>query len=126
MTKKQLRLLIKECLNEIDFAPGFKPSEKELTIVATVTGYDVQDLLTYLKELHRILIEEFGQDVVFDEKLNSSVLPNKDKKTEATFTIKNQNSLERTKLILGEIHEELTMWSIQQDLVIDFNFRIKK
>ena len=69
MTKKQLRLLIKECLNEIDFAPGFKPSEKELTIVATVTGSDVQDLLTYLKELHRILIEEFSQDVVFDEKL---------------------------------------------------------
>ena len=27
---------------------------------------------------------------------------------------------------LQDIHEQLTMWSIQQDLVIDFTFKIKK
>jgi hypothetical protein len=43
MTKTQLKQLIKECLCEIDFAPGFRPTH-DLTIVSTVTGRDVDDL----------------------------------------------------------------------------------
>ena len=34
--------------------------------------------------------------------------------------------LEETKNVLVEIHQELTMWSINEDLVIDFGFKVKK
>lgn len=125
MTKKQLKQLVEECLNEIDFAPGFKP-QRELTIVAVVTGSDVTDMITYLKKMHEILTEEFGKDITFDEKLNTNFSSSKNKKAEATFTIENQMDLEETKNVLGEIHQELTMWSINEDLVIDFGFKVKK
>jgi len=128
MTKTQLRQLIEECLCEIDFAPGFRP-QKELTIVSTATGSDVDHLKAYVLELHRILKKEFGDDVKFEEKLNMSILPNKDKKIETTFTIIDiidDLMLRTIKGNLELIYEELTMWSIKKDLVIDFTFRIKK
>ena len=125
MTKSELKQLITECLNEIDFAPAFKP-KKELTIVAFVVGDQVDDLKRYLIKMARVLHDEFGDDIEFDENLNSFILPNKDKKTESTFTLKNQNNLDDTKQTLLQIHEELTMWSIKEDLVIDFGFGIKK
>jgi hypothetical protein len=124
MTKTQLKQLIKECLNEIDFAPGFRP-QTELTIIAFVIGSQVDDLKRYLLKMARVLHDEFGNDIEFDENLNSLILPNKDKKTEATFTLKNQDDLDSTKEILSQIQEELTMWSIKEDLVIDFGFKIK-
>ncbi len=71
MTKTQLRQLIKECLCEIDFAPGFRPTH-DLTIVSTVTGTDVDHLKKYVLELHRVLTANFGNDVQFEEKLNMS------------------------------------------------------
>ena len=46
MTKTELKQLIKECLNEIDFAPGFRPTH-DLTIVSTVTGSEVDHIKTY-------------------------------------------------------------------------------
>lgn len=128
MTKTQLKQLIKECLCEIDFAPGFRP-QRDLTIVSTVTGSDVDDLKKYVLELHKILVHEFDEDVQFDQNLNMSVLPNKDKKIDTTFTIINiidDADLTIVKQTLEQIHEELTMWSIRQDLVIDFTFKIKK
>ena len=123
----ELKELIKECLNEIDFAPGFRPTH-DLTVVSTVTGSDVDDLRTYVLELHRILVQAFGDDVKFEEKLNMSILPNKDKKIETTFTITDiidDLMLKTVKENLEDIDQRLTMWSIQNDLVIDFYFKIK-
>ncbi len=128
MTKTQLKQLIKECLNEIDFAPGFRPTQ-DLTIVSTVTGSDVDHLKKYVLELHRVLTANFGNDVQFEEKLNMSMLPNGDKKIETTFTIIDIIDDLMSKTVrenLQDIHEQLTMWSINQDLVIDFTFKIKK
>ena len=86
MTKTELKQLIKECLNEIDFAPGFRPTH-DLTIVSTVTGSDVDHIKTYILELHRVLKLNLEDDVQFEEKLNVVILPNKDKEVETTFTI---------------------------------------
>lgn len=128
MTKTQLKQLIKECLNEIDFASGFRPTH-DLTIVSTVTGSDVDHLKKYVLELHRVLTANFGNDVQFEEKLNMSMLSNGDKKIETTFTIIDIIDELMSKTVrenLQDIHEQLTMWSINQDLVIDFTFKIKK
>jgi hypothetical protein len=128
MTKTELKQLIKECLCEIDFAPGFRPTQ-DLTIVSTVTGSDVDDLKTYLLELHRVLKANFGDDIQFEENLKKSILPNKDKQVEITFTIIDIIDDLMSKTVrenLQDIHEQLTMWSINQDLVIDFTFKIKK
>jgi hypothetical protein len=128
MTKTQLKQLIKECLNEIDFAPGFRPTQ-DLTIVSTVTGSDVDDLKTYLLELHRVLKANFGDDIQFEKKLKMVILPNKDKQVEITFTIIDIIDDLMSKTVrenLQDIHEKLTMWSINEGLVIDFNFKIKR
>ena len=128
MTKTQLKQLIKECLNEIDFAPGFRPTH-DLTIVSTVTGSDVDHLKTYILELHRVLKANFGDDIQFEEKLNVVILPNKDKQIETTFTIIDIIDDLMSKTVresLQRIHEQLTMWSIGKGLVIDFNFKIKR
>ena len=126
MTKTQLKQLIKECLCEIDFAPGFRPTH-DLTIVSTVTGRDVDDLKKYLLELHRVLKANFGDDVQFQEKLNMSILPNGDKKIETTFTIIDIIDDLMSKTVrenLELIYKELKMWS--KKLAIDFTFTIKK
>ncbi len=57
------------------------------------------------------------------------MLPNGDKKIETTFTIIDIIDDLMSKTVrenLQDIHEKLTMWSINQDLVIDFTFKIKK
>ena len=128
MTKTELKQLIKECLNEIDFAPGFRPTH-DLTIVSTVTGSDVDHIKTYILELHRVLKLNFEDDVQFEEKLNVVILPNKDKEVETTFTIIDIIDDLMSKTVresLQRIHEQLTMWSIGKALVIDFNFKIKR
>ena len=128
MTQSELKQLIKECLCEIDFAPGFKPTQ-DLTIVSTVTGSDVDDLKTYLLELHRVLKANFGDDIQFEENLKKSILPNEDKQVEITFTIIDIIDDLMSKTVrenLQRIHEQLTMWSISKDLVIDFTFKIKR
>ena len=129
MTKTELKQLIKECLNEV-VDPKYTEysSIPDLTIVSTVTGSDVDDLKTYVLELHRVLKANFGDDVQFEEKLKMSILPNKDKKIETTFTIIDiidELMLKTVRENLQDIHEQLTMWSINQDLVIDFTFKIK-
>ena len=128
MTKTELKQLIKECLCEIDFAPGFRPNE-DLTIVSTVTGSDVDHIKTYILELHRVLNANFGDDVQFEENLKKSILPNKDKQVEITFTIIDIIDDLMSKTVrenLQDIHEKLTMWSINEGLVINFNFKIKR
>ena len=130
MTKTELKQLIIECLNEI-VDPKYTEysSTPDLTIVSTVTGSDVDDLRSYILELHRILVQSYGNDVQFEEKLNMSILPNGDKKIETTFTIIDIIDDLMSKTVrenLQDIHEQLTMWSIKQDLVIDFTFKIKK
>ena len=128
MTQSELKQLIKECLCEIDFAPGFKPTQ-DLTIVSTVTGSDVDDLKTYLLELHRVLKANFGDDIQFEENLKKSILPNEDKQVEITFTIIDIIDDLMSKTVresLQRIHEQLTMWSISKGLVINFNFKIKR
>ena len=128
MTKTELKQLIKECLNEIDFAPGFRPTH-DLTIVSTVTGSEVDHIKTYILELHRVLKLNFEDDVQFEEKLNVVILPNKDKEVETTFTIIDIIDDLMSKTVresLQRIHEQLTMWSIDKALVIDFNFKIKR
>ena len=130
MTQSELKQLIKECLKEV-VDPKYTEysSTPDLTIVSTVTGSDVDDLRTYVLELHRILVQAFGDDVKFEEKLNMSILPNKDKKIETTFTITDiidDLMLKTVKENLEDIDQRLTMWSIQNDLVIDFYFKIKQ
>lgn len=128
MTKSELKELIKECLKEV-VDPKYTESTNDLTVVSTVTGSDVDDLRTYVLELHRILVQAFGDDVKFEEKLNMSILPNKDKKIETTFTITDiidDLMLKTVKENLEDIDQRLTMWSIQNDLVIDFYFKIKQ
>jgi hypothetical protein len=128
MTKTELKQLIKECLCEIDFAPGFRPNE-DLTIVSTVTGSDVDHIKTYLLELHRVLKANFGDDIQFEDELKKSILPNKDKQVEITFTIIDIIDDLMSKTVrenLQDIHEKLTMWSIDEGLVINFNFKIKR
>ena len=130
MTQSELKQLIKECLNEV-VDPKYTEysSIPDLIIVSTVTGSDVDDLKTYILELHRVLKLNFEDDVQFEEKLKMSILPNKDKKIETTFTIIDiidELMLKTVRENLQDIHEQLTMWSINQDLVIDFNFKIKR
>ena len=130
MTKTELKQLIKECLNEV-VDPKYTEysSIPDLTIVSTVTGSDIDHLRSYILELHRILIANFGDDVQFEKKLKMSILPNKDKEIGTTFTITDiidDLMLKTVKENIQDIHEQLTMWSINQDLVIDFNFKIKK
>jgi len=118
MTKTQLKQLIKECLCEIDFAPGFRPTH-DLTIVSTVTGSDFDHLRSYILELHRILIQSYGNDVQFEKKLKMSILPNKDKQVEITFTIIDIIDDLMSKTVrenLQDIHEKLTMWSKNEGL----------
>ena len=130
MTKSELKQLIKECLNEV-VDPKYTEysSIPDLTIVSTVTGSDIDHLRSYILELHRVLKANFGDDVQFEEKLKMSILPNKDKKIETTFTIIDiidELMLKTVRENLQDIHEQLTMWSINQDLVIDFTFKIKQ
>ena len=128
MTQSELKQLIIECLCEIDFAPGFRPTH-DLTIVSTVTGSDVDHIKTYLLELHRVLKANFGDDIQFEKKLKMVILPNKDKQVEITFTIIDIIDDLMSKTVrenLQDIHEKLTMWSINEGLVIDFNFKIKR
>ena len=130
MTKTELKQLIKECLNEI-VDPKYTEysSIPDLTIVSTVTGSDIDHLRPYILELHRILIQSYGNDVQFEKKLKTSILPNKDKQVEITFTIIDIIDDLMSKTVrenLQRIHEQLTMWSISKDLVIDFTFKIKR
>ena len=129
MTKTQLKKLIKQCLNEV-VDPKYTEysSIPDLTIVSTVTGSDIDHLRSYILELHRILVQSYGNDVQFEKKLKMSILPNKDKEIGTTFTITDiidDLMLKTVKENIQDIHEQLTMWSINQDLVIDFNFKIK-
>ena len=130
MTKTELKQLIIECLNEV-VDPKYTEysSIPDLTIVSTVTGSDIDHIRSYILELHRILIQSYGNDVQFEKKLKMSILPNKDKEIGTTFTITDiidDLMLKTVKENIQDIHEQLTMWSINQDLVIDFNFKIKK
>jgi len=57
------------------------------------------------------------------------ILPNKDKQVEITFTIIDIIDDLMSKTVrenLQDIHEKLTMWSINEGLVINFNFKIKR
>jgi hypothetical protein len=113
-----LKQLIKECLCEIDFAPGFRPTH-DLTIVSTVTGSDFDHLRSYILELHRILIQSYGNDIQFEKKLKMSILPNKDKQVETTFTIIDIIDDLMSKTVrenLQDIHKKLTMWSKNEGL----------
>lgn len=130
MTKTELKQLIKQCLNEV-VDPKYTEysSIPDLTIVSTVTGSDIDHLRSYILELHRILIQSYGNDVQFEKKLKMSILPNKDKEIGTTFTITDiidDLMLKTVKENIQDIYEQLTDWSISEGLVIDFNFKIKK
>lgn len=129
MTKTELKQLIKECLNEV-VDPKYTEysSIPDLTIVSTVTGSDIDHLRPYILELHRILIQSYGNDVQFEKKLKTSILPNKDKQVEITFTIIDiidDLMLKTVRESLQRIHEQLTMWSINKKLKIKFIFKIE-
>ena len=129
MTKTELKQLIKECLNEV-VDPKYTEysSIPDLTIVSTVTGSDIDHLRSYILELHRILVQSYGNDVQFEKKLKMSILPNKDKEIGTTFTITDiidDLMLKTVKENIQDIYERLTDWSISEGLVIDFNFKIK-
>ena len=129
MTKTQLKKLIKQCLNEV-VDPKYTEysSIPDLTIVSTVTGSDIDHLRPYILELHRILIQSYGDDVQFEKKLKTSILPNKDKQVEITFTIIDiidDLMLKTVKESLQRIHEQLTTWALNKKLKIKFIFNIE-
>ncbi len=130
MTKTELKELIKECLNEV-VDPKYTEysSIPDLTIVSTVTGSDIDHLRSYILELHRILVQSYGNDVQFEKKLKMSILPNKDKEIGTTFTITDiidDLMLKTVKENIQDIYKRLTSWSISEGLVIDFSFNIKQ
>ena len=63
MTKTQLKQLIKECLNEINYDRGIKPTSdvEELIVTSTVISSDINILREYILELHNILIGELAE-----------------------------------------------------------------
>ena len=129
MTKTQLKKLIKQCLNEV-VDPKYTEysSIPDLTIVSTVTGSDIDHLRPYILELHRILIQSYGDDVQFEKKLKTSILPNKDKQVEITFTIIDiidDLMLKTVRESLQRIHEQLTTWALNKKLKIKFIFNIE-
>ena len=129
MTKTQLKKLIKQCLNEV-VDPKYTEysSIPDLTIVSTVTGSDIDHLRPYILELHRILIQSYGNDVQFEKKLKTSILPNKDKQVEITFTIIDIIDDLMSKTVresLQRIHEQLTTWALNKKLKIKFIFNIE-
>ena len=129
MTKTELKQLIKECLNEV-VDPKYTEysSIPDLTIVSTVTGSDIDHLRSYILELHRILVQSYGNDVQFEKKLKMSILPNKDKEIGTTFTITDiidDLMLKTVKESLQRIHEQLTTWALNKKLKIKFIFNIE-
>ena len=129
MTKTELKQLIKQCLNEV-VDPKYTEysSIPDLTIVSTVTGSDIDHLRSYILELHRILIQSYGNDVQFEKKLKMSILPNKDKEIGTTFTITDiidDLMLKTVKESLQRIHEQLTTWALNKKLKIKFIFNIE-
>ena len=132
MTKTKLKQLIKECLNEINYERGIKPTQnvEELIVVSTVISSDINILKEYISELHNILINEFDEDVMFEKvsQLNMIRLQNKDVKIDYKFKIINitkNEDLEIVKEILKNIQEQLTTWALNKKSKINFVFKIE-
>ena len=131
MTKTQLKQLIKECLNEINYDRGIKPTSdvEELIVTSTVISSDINILREYILELHNILIGEFDEDVLFEKEkqLNMIRLQNKDVKIDYKFkiiNITNNEDLEIVKQTLKNIQEQLTSWALTKKSKINFIFKI--
>jgi len=132
MTKSELKQLIRECLNEIDFA---RPSTTELNVVSTAKGYE-NEISQYIPKMVEVVKYEFDADVTFTknfkepyEKENKKLPDNHiEVKTRFTITgITNENDKVEIIETLKELQEELTMWSISKNLAnIDFYFNIEK
>jgi hypothetical protein len=132
MTKTKLKQLIKECLNEINYERGIKPTQnvEELIVVSTVISSDINILKEYISELHNILINEFDEDVMFEKvsQLNMIRLQNKDVKIDYKFKIINitkNEDLETVKETLKNIQEQLTTWALNKKSKINFVFKIE-
>ena len=132
MTKTQLKQLIKECLNEINYDRGIKPTSdvEELIVTSTVISSDINILREYILELHNILIGEFDEDVLFEKEkqLNMIRLQNKDVKIDYKFkiiNITNNEDLEIVKETLKNIQEQLTTWAVTKKSKINFIFKIE-
>ena len=132
MTKTQLKQLIKECLNEINYDRGIKPTSdvEELIVTSTVISSDINILREYILELHNILIGEFDEDVLFEKEkqLNMIRLQNKDVKIDYKFkiiNITNNEDLEIVKETLKNIQEQLTTWALTKKSKINFIFKIE-
>ena len=132
MTKTKLKQLIKECLNEINYERGIKPTQnvEELIVVSTVISSDINILKEYISELHNILINEFDEDVMFEKvsQLNMIRLQNKDVKIDYKFKIINitkNEDLEIVKETLKNIQEQLTTWALNKKSKINFVFKIE-
>ena len=132
MTKTQLKQLIKECLNEINYDRGIKPTSdvEELIVTSTVISSDINILRECILELHNILIGEFDEDVLFEKEkqLNMIRLQNKDVKIDYKFkiiSITNNEDLEIVKQTLKNIQEQLTTWALTKKSKINFIFKIE-
>ena len=132
MTKTQLKQLIKECLNEINYDRGIKPTSdvEELIVTSTVISSDINILRECILELHNILIGEFDEDVLFEKEkqLNMIRLQNKDVKIDYKFkiiNITNNEDLEIVKQTLKNIQEQLTTWALTKKSKINFIFKIE-
>ncbi len=132
MTKTQLKQLIKECLNEINYDRGIKPTSdvEELIVTSTVISSDINILREYILELHNMLIGEFDEDVLFEKEkqLNMIRLQNKDVKIDYKFkiiNITNNEDLEIVKQTLKNIQEQLTTWALTKKSKINFIFKIE-
>ena len=132
MTKSELKQLIRECLNEIDFV---RPSTMELKVVSTARGYE-SEIKEYIPKMVDQVKDVFDEDVTFTknfkepyEKENKK-LPDNHIEVKTHFTITGlTDESDKVEIIesLKELHEQLTMWSISKNLAnIDFYFNIER
>lgn len=120
MTKKQLKILIRECLNEVQ-------SEQfdDLAVTATVTGSDISQLKKFIFKLHGILSDEFDEDVVI---MSKPLVSNQNKKIESKFKITSVMSTEDVEIIketLQDIQQKLELWSTQKGMTLNFDLKIE-
>lgn len=132
MTKSELKQLIRECLNEIDFV---RPSTMELKVVSVAQGYE-SEVKEYIPKMVDQINDVFDEDVTFTKNFKEPYEKENKKLPDNTIEVKTRFTItgltdenDKVEIIesLKELQEQLTLWSISKNLAnIDFYFTIEK
>ena len=132
MTKSELKQLIRECLNEIDFV---RPSTMELKVVSVAQGYE-SEVKEYIPKMVDQINDVFDEDVTFTKNFKEPYEKENKKLPDNTIEVKTRFTItgltdenDKVEIIesLKELQEQLTLWSISKNLAnIDFYFAIEK